>query len=192
MRVVKLGTSSVTYEIGIFRRGDDDAAATGRFVHVWVNRQTQRPAPIPPRDSRGARAACRREGRVMPTAAAPSALVTCAPMSARDARRRAGAARRVPRRRRSTIGASSAVYGDGGRDALSRALDLFVARPELGFVWLAFADEDGRVRAGRRMRRLPRDLDVARRACREARRRHDRGRLAGARRRQRDARCALR
>jgi len=49
MRVVKLGTSSVTYEIGIFREGDDDAAATGRFVHVWVNRATQRPAPIPPR-----------------------------------------------------------------------------------------------------------------------------------------------
>ena len=33
MRVVRLGTSSVTYEIGIFRQGDDDAAATGRFVH---------------------------------------------------------------------------------------------------------------------------------------------------------------
>ena len=49
MRVVKLGTSSVTYEIGIFRPGDDDAAATGRFVHVWVDRQTQRPAPIPAR-----------------------------------------------------------------------------------------------------------------------------------------------
>ena len=49
MRVVKLGTSSVTYEIGIFRQGDDDAAATGRFVHVWVDRITQRPAPIPPR-----------------------------------------------------------------------------------------------------------------------------------------------
>ncbi len=39
--------------------------------------------------------------------------------------------------------ASSAVYGDGGRDALARALDLFLARPELGFVWLAFADEGG-------------------------------------------------
>ena len=49
MRVVKLGTSSVTYEIGIFRRGEDDAAAIGRFVHVWVDRTTQRPAPIPPR-----------------------------------------------------------------------------------------------------------------------------------------------
>ena len=33
--------------------------------------------------------------------------------------------------------ASSAVYGDGGRAAIERALDLFIARPELGFVWLA-------------------------------------------------------
>ncbi len=49
MRVVRLGTSSVTYEIGIFRQRDADAAATGRFVHVWVDRTTQRPAPIPPR-----------------------------------------------------------------------------------------------------------------------------------------------
>lgn len=49
MRVVRLGTSSVIYEIGIFRQGDDDAAATGRFVHVWVDRTTQRPASIPPR-----------------------------------------------------------------------------------------------------------------------------------------------
>ena len=34
--------------------------------------------------------------------------------------------------------ASSAAYGDGGAVALERALDLFVARPELGFVWLAW------------------------------------------------------
>ena len=39
--------------------------------------------------------------------------------------------------------ASSAVYGDGGREALGRALDLFLERPDLGFVWLAFADENG-------------------------------------------------
>jgi len=49
LRIARLGTTSVTYEIGIFRRGDDDPAATGRFVHVWVDRATQRPAPIPPR-----------------------------------------------------------------------------------------------------------------------------------------------
>jgi GNAT superfamily N-acetyltransferase len=33
--------------------------------------------------------------------------------------------------------ASSAAYGDGGLPALARALDLFLARPEIGFVWLA-------------------------------------------------------
>ena len=49
LRVTRLGATSVTYEIGIFRQGDDEPAATGRFVHVWVNRATQRPAPIPPR-----------------------------------------------------------------------------------------------------------------------------------------------
>ena len=47
LRVVKLGTSSVTYEIGIFRRGDESPAASGRFVHVWVDRATQRPTPVP-------------------------------------------------------------------------------------------------------------------------------------------------
>jgi GNAT superfamily N-acetyltransferase len=36
--------------------------------------------------------------------------------------------------------ASSAQYGDGGAQALARALDLFLARPELGFVWLARID----------------------------------------------------
>jgi acyl-CoA thioester hydrolase len=49
MRVARLGTSSVTYEIGIFGQGDDEAAATGRFVHVWVDRATNRPSPIPTR-----------------------------------------------------------------------------------------------------------------------------------------------
>ncbi|HET6803437.1 MAG TPA: GNAT family N-acetyltransferase [Casimicrobiaceae bacterium] len=36
--------------------------------------------------------------------------------------------------------ASAATYGDGGRRALTQALDLFLARPELGFVWLATRD----------------------------------------------------
>lgn len=36
--------------------------------------------------------------------------------------------------------ASSSAYGDGGPAALARALDLFLARPELGFVWLATVD----------------------------------------------------
>jgi ribosomal protein S18 acetylase RimI-like enzyme len=36
--------------------------------------------------------------------------------------------------------ASSAAYGDGGDDALGRALDLFLAHPGIGFVWVAQAD----------------------------------------------------
>ena len=47
--VTKLGTSSVTYRIGLFRQGSDDAAATGHFVHVWVDRGTRRPVPVPAR-----------------------------------------------------------------------------------------------------------------------------------------------
>ena len=35
--------------------------------------------------------------------------------------------------------ASSATYGDGGGEALAHSLDLFLARPEIGFVWLARA-----------------------------------------------------
>jgi acyl-CoA thioester hydrolase len=48
LSVARLGTSSVTYDIGIFRRGDDAPAASGRFVHVWVDRATQRPTAVPP------------------------------------------------------------------------------------------------------------------------------------------------
>jgi RimJ/RimL family protein N-acetyltransferase len=37
--------------------------------------------------------------------------------------------------------ASSEVYGDKGLPALKRALDTFILRPELGFVWLAYVDD---------------------------------------------------
>lgn len=47
LRVAHLGNSSVRYEIGIFRNEDDEAAADGHFVHVFVDRATQRPVPIP-------------------------------------------------------------------------------------------------------------------------------------------------
>ena len=45
--VSRLGHSSVVYGIARFRQDDDDAAATGRFVHVWVDRATRRPIAIP-------------------------------------------------------------------------------------------------------------------------------------------------
>jgi acyl-CoA thioester hydrolase len=46
LRVGRLGNSSVRYEIGIFRNGEDTAAAQGHFVHVYVDRATRRPAPL--------------------------------------------------------------------------------------------------------------------------------------------------
>ncbi|ONI67853.1 thioesterase [Kribbella sp. ALI-6-A] len=47
LRVTKLGNSSVTYEIGLFRAGSDAPAALGRFVHVFVDRENRRPVPLP-------------------------------------------------------------------------------------------------------------------------------------------------
>ena len=47
LRVGKLGNSSVSYEIGIFQEGAAEAAAMGHFVHVFVDRATGKPAPIP-------------------------------------------------------------------------------------------------------------------------------------------------
>jgi hypothetical protein len=47
LRVERLGRSSVTYQLGVFRAGGDEAAAQGRFVHVYVTRADQRPVAIP-------------------------------------------------------------------------------------------------------------------------------------------------
>ncbi|MCH2326288.1 MAG: acyl-CoA thioesterase [Rhodospirillales bacterium] len=47
LRVGKLGNSSVRYEIAIFQEGAAEAAAMGHFVHVFVDRATGKPAPIP-------------------------------------------------------------------------------------------------------------------------------------------------
>jgi acyl-CoA thioester hydrolase len=45
--VSKLGNSSVRYEVGIFRNGEEKASAQGHFVHVYVDRATRRPAALP-------------------------------------------------------------------------------------------------------------------------------------------------
>ena len=47
VRVAKIGNSSVTYEIALFRKGEAEPAATGHFVHVYVDRATRRPSAIP-------------------------------------------------------------------------------------------------------------------------------------------------
>jgi acyl-CoA thioester hydrolase len=47
LRVGHLGSSSVRYEIALFRQAGGPIA-TGWFVHVFVDRRTRRPTPIPP------------------------------------------------------------------------------------------------------------------------------------------------
>ena len=47
LRVERIGTSSVRYEIGIFKAGAELASADGHFVHVYVDRETRRPVPVP-------------------------------------------------------------------------------------------------------------------------------------------------
>ena len=47
IRVAKLGTSSVRYEVGLFAQGEEMTAARGHFVHVYVDRETRRPVPLP-------------------------------------------------------------------------------------------------------------------------------------------------
>lgn len=47
LAIERLGTTSVVYRIALFREGRDEPCAVGRFVHVYVNRDTRRPAAIP-------------------------------------------------------------------------------------------------------------------------------------------------
>lgn len=47
IRVAKLGNSSVRYEIALYRNDDPAPAAAGHFVHVYVDRSSNRPVPIP-------------------------------------------------------------------------------------------------------------------------------------------------
>ncbi len=48
LRVGRLGNASVHYELAIFQQHEIQAAATGSFVHVFVDRETRRSVPIPP------------------------------------------------------------------------------------------------------------------------------------------------
>ena len=47
LRVAHLGSSSVRYEVGLFAEDGEMAAACGHFVHVYVDRSTRRPVPLP-------------------------------------------------------------------------------------------------------------------------------------------------
>ncbi len=49
VRVAHIGSSSVRYEVALFPHDEDQpCAAQGHFVHVYVDRATRRPAPLPP------------------------------------------------------------------------------------------------------------------------------------------------
>ncbi|MFK8331079.1 acyl-CoA thioesterase [Pseudomonas sp. BJa5] len=49
LRVARLGTSSVRYEVGLFANDSGQASAQGHFVHVYVDRLSRRPVPLPHR-----------------------------------------------------------------------------------------------------------------------------------------------
>lgn len=47
LKVGKIGNSSTRYELAVFRQGGKEAIAIGHFVHVFVERATNKPVPIP-------------------------------------------------------------------------------------------------------------------------------------------------
>ena len=47
LRASRIGSTSVTWELGIYREGDGLLVATGRFVHVFIGPESRRPVPIP-------------------------------------------------------------------------------------------------------------------------------------------------
>jgi len=47
LRVAHAGRSSVRYELALFGAESDTASAQGHFVHVYVDRASRRPAPLP-------------------------------------------------------------------------------------------------------------------------------------------------
>jgi acyl-CoA thioester hydrolase len=48
LRAGRVGTTSVTWELGLFAQGTGELVATGQFVHVFIDAESQRPVPIPP------------------------------------------------------------------------------------------------------------------------------------------------
>ena len=46
IKVAHIGTSSVRYEIGLFKNDEEKPAAEGHFVHVYVTRSSNKPTPL--------------------------------------------------------------------------------------------------------------------------------------------------
>lgn len=47
LAVERVGGSSVTYRLGVFREGSSEPSAQGQFTHVYVTRAGQKPVPVP-------------------------------------------------------------------------------------------------------------------------------------------------
>lgn len=47
LNVTHIGRSSVKYSLALFVEGESEASATSEWVHVWVDRNEERPVPIP-------------------------------------------------------------------------------------------------------------------------------------------------
>ncbi len=47
LTVLKLGNSSVVYQLAVFSEGSEQASAVGQFVHVYVDRPSHMPTPLP-------------------------------------------------------------------------------------------------------------------------------------------------
>lgn len=47
LAITKIGNSSVSYQLGVFSKGEEAPAAQGHFTHVYVGRDSRRPAPLP-------------------------------------------------------------------------------------------------------------------------------------------------
>ena len=146
LRAGRLGTTSVTWELGILRERRA-ARREGRFVHVFVDDESRRPVPIPD----GIRAAIERDlRRLIRVAYRPGGMTTCHPerwstMTRRmpdPARARRGTAGGVLRREHPDVvgdGTLSARVIAGGRSNLTYRVDgglrpLVVRRPPLGHV----------------------------------------------------------
>jgi acyl-CoA thioester hydrolase len=62
LAVERLGNSSIVYRLGVFRRGETEPAALGRFVHVYVDAASRRTTAIPEVIRRAAATICATEG----------------------------------------------------------------------------------------------------------------------------------
>ena len=48
VKVARIGRSSITFALGVFREGEDNACATGEVIWAYVDQATRRSVPVTP------------------------------------------------------------------------------------------------------------------------------------------------